>query len=99
MGSRKRNICIKKLYLDQLHREFLLISLINPFRQTKLANFIQSTSSNNRPSAYFKFRLQGGAPIGRKALFKKLLTCTDSAEVEGERVIDKVAIETDFLGI
>ena len=25
MGSRKRNICIKKLYLGQLHSEFLLI--------------------------------------------------------------------------
>ena len=25
MGSWKRNICIKELYLDQLHREFLLI--------------------------------------------------------------------------
>ena len=81
MGSRKRNICIKELYLGQLHREFLLI--FNNKCQTKLANFIQSTSSNNRPSAYFKFRLKGGALVGRKVLFKKLLTCTDSAEVEG----------------
>ena len=83
MGSRKRNICIKKLYLDQLHREFLLISLINPFRQTKFANFTQSTSSNNRLNAYFKFRLREGTLIGRRALIKKLLTCTDSAVVEG----------------
>ena len=60
-----------------------LFSIINPFRQTKLANFIQSTSSNNRRSAYFKFRLREGALNGRRALNKKLLTCTDSAVVEG----------------
>ena len=50
-------------------------------------------SSHKCPGTYSKFWQRGGALIGRRAPFKKLLTCTDSVVVDALKFLDQMATD------
>ena len=54
MGSRKRNICIKKLYLDQLHREFLLIFNDKSLPSNQICQFYTKHFLEQAPERLFQ---------------------------------------------
>ena len=54
MGSRKRNICIKKLYLDQLHREFLLIFNNKSLPSNQICQFYAKHFLEQSPERLFQ---------------------------------------------